>query len=367
MSDTIRIVTFQDALKETEGAQRNLLLGNGFSIACEPGIFNYPSLYARAAERIKAEMPEVHAIFERLGTKDFEVVVQMLNHTEATLPHYLPAETSANKRIKEHAENLKGILVSTIAEHHPEFPAKIAMEKFAACRRFLANFIHPDVNGRVYTLNYDLLLYWTALHSEADGESPIDLTVNDGFGRDDSESNYVIWMNEGRTQDQRMFYLHGAVHLFDNGPELEKYTWHDKGRPLIEQAREALSRNKFPLFVAEGSSAHKLERIRHHPYLHHGFKSFLEVTKEGGRKGAKPKPLFVYGHSFADNDKHILSRITKGSIKRLYVSLYGDPNSDTNQAIVRRALAMKSQRASGGGPELEVTFFSAESAEVWGS
>lgn len=291
----------------------------------------------------------------------------MLNHAGVTLPYYLPSELDARKRIQEHANNLKGVLVSTIAEHHPEYPSKIAIEKFSACRRFLANFIHPDVKGRVYTLNYDLLLYWAVLHSEADGETPIDLTVNDGFGRDGAESDYVIWVNEGRTQDQRIYYLHGAVHLFDNGPELEKYTWQDKGRPLIEQAREALGKNKFPLFVAEGSSAHKLERIRHHPYLHHAYKSFIECTKEGGRKATIPKPLFIYGHSFAESDKHVLSRISKGSVRNLYVSLFGEPASETNQAVVKQALAIKSQRQLGGRADFDITFFSAESAEVWGN
>src|SRR3546814_6226682 len=53
---------------------------------------------------------------------------------------------------------------------------------------------------------------------------------------------------------QRVHYLHGALHLFDAGAELQKYTWVNTGKPLLEQAREAMGADKFPLFVAEGRS-----------------------------------------------------------------------------------------------------------------
>src|SRR3546814_2275386 len=85
--------------------------------------------------------------------------------------------------------------------------------------------------------------------------SDLDLAANDGFGRDeDTEPEYVNWMGESSAHGQRVHYLHGALHLFDAGAELQKYTWVNTGKPLLEQAREAMGADKFPLFVAEGRS-----------------------------------------------------------------------------------------------------------------
>lgn len=360
----VEILTFQQALDKSANTKRNLLLGNGFSIACDSNIFNYESLYAEAAQTIQETMPEVHAIFEQLGTKDFEAVIHMLQHANAVLPFYLPNDSATAEHMLNHANQLKETLITTIAQNHPEFPSSIPEEKFAACRKFLAHFIHSELGGRVYTLNYDLLLYWTLMHEEADGEEPIDLFKNDGFGKEAPEDDYIIWKNEDHTRDQRVFYLHGAVHLFDTGPELEKYTWINSGTRLIEQARAALHDNKFPLFVAEGQSWHKLDKIKHQPYLHHCYKSFLSIVKEDRRRGNSEKSIFIYGHSMAKNDDHIIGKIGKGSCSHLYVSIYGNPESDDNKRIISKATALKNLRDI--RHPLEINFYDAASAEVWG-
>ncbi|MFN9790269.1 MAG: IS5 family transposase [Holosporales bacterium] len=165
------------------------------------------------------------------------------------------------------------------------------------------------------------------------------------------------------TRDQKIFYIHGAVHLFDTGTELEKYTWVNTDKRLIEQAREALSNNLFPLFVAEGKSASKLQKIKHQPYLHHCYKSFLKEIKEGKRKSDSKKSLFVFGHSLADTDKHIFDKIGKGTISSLFISIYGDQFTEDNQRIIKKAQNLKALRDQ---HPLDIYFYSAESAQVWG-
>ncbi len=58
--------------------------------------------------------------------------------------------------------------------------------------------------------------------------------------------------------------------------------------------------------MAEGDSKSKLTKIQHSAYLHHNFKSFAGRLPDEveGRHG-----LFVYGHSFAKNDAHVLNMI----------------------------------------------------------
>lgn len=259
------------------------------------------------------------------------------------------------------AEALKDILIQTVANNHPNIPNEINDEQFWACRRFLAHFLGDEnKDGKVYTLNYDLLLYWTLMHEDMGFDDPISLAANDGFGRDeDTEPEYVNWMGESGAHGQRVHYLHGALHLFDAGAELQKYTWVNTGKPLLEQAREAMGARKFPLFVAEGKSNQKLAKIKHSAYLHHSYKSF------SSQMGQRNDALFIFGHSLAENDQHILKKIARGKIGQIYVGLYGDPNSDGNKAIRSAANALGAHRDE--RVPLSVAFFDAGSAEVWGA
>lgn len=158
--------------------------------------------------------------------------------------------------------------------------------------------------------------------------------------------------------------MHGALHLFDTGTELEKYTWINTGKRLVDQAREALENNKFPLFVAEGKQKQKLQKIKHQPYLHHSYKSFLKSVKENRRQSEHEKSLFIFGHSLDDNDNHIIQKIERGSLSNLFVSVYGDPNCKQNQRIIQEAISLMNLRDERS--PLSVDFYDAESAEVWG-
>lgn len=361
----VEILTFEQALAKSSHTKRNLLLGNGFSIACDSTIFNYQSLYTEAVSIIQERMPEVYELFGIIATKDFEAIIRILEHGKSVLPIYLPHEVDTYNKMLNHAMQLRELLISTIAQNHPESPASISDTKFSACRRFLKNFIGSKEGGRVYTLNYDLLLYWSILHTEMNEEDSVKLYINDGFGKEEQNYDYIIWKNDDHSRDQRVFYLHGAVHLFERESELEKYTWTNNGQKLIDQAREALKSSKFPLFVAEGRSDEKLKKIKQHPYLNHSYKSFLATTKEDKKKKtAQKKSLFLFGHSLSDNDDHVIKTIAKGTLSSLYVSIYGDKESESNKWIIKKALSLKNLRKENF--PLEVSFYDAQSAEVWG-
>ena len=257
------------------------------------------------------------------------------------------------------AERLKDILIQTVADNHPDIPNNIQDEQFRRCRQFLAHFLGPDnERGKVYTLNYDLLLYWTLMHDDAPSNNPIKIATNDGFGWDqDTEREYVKWMGESGAHDQRVHYLHGALHLFDSGTELQKYTWVNTGNPLLEQAREAMGENKFPLFVAEGESDQKLTKIKHSAYLYHSYKSFSAQMEK------KNDVLFIFGHSLADSDEHILKKIARGKVKQVYVGLYDEPDSPENKKIIDAANGLARLRSEDS--PMEVDFYDAASAHVW--
>jgi hypothetical protein len=339
----IELLTFAQAIEKSERyPKRHALLGNGFSIACRPNIFLYGRLFERAD--FSSLSIAVREAFQLLNTSDFEKVIKVLRDAATVLAAYPEVPASFREKLIEDAAGLREVLVKTIAASHPAQPGEITDDEYAACRAFLSNF------DLLYTVNYDLLLYWTVMHTD-EGVLP---DSDDGFrkSRDDFDADYVTW-DSSQSHDQNMWYLHGALHVFDAGTEVQKYTWKNTGIRLIDQIRDALSRDYFPLFVAEGTSDEKFEHIRHSDYLAKAYRSFQSIT------GA----LFIFGHSLAPNDEHFLKVIERGRLQHLFIGIFGDPDSSSNVEIIRRAEKMSSARRRGN---LTLSYFDSATARVWG-
>lgn len=351
------VISFNEAIADsTQFSKRHLLLGNGFSIACRPDIFHYGSLFDQADF---SDIPQAAQVFAALGTQDFEIAIQALESGARTVPIYAGRKEIADE-MRRDSQALKDLLVATVAGNHPDIPIDIPDEQFWACRRFLANFLTGRSAGYVFSLNYDLLLYWSLMHDDMPFDDPIRLNTNDGFGNDedDPETPYVVWQGEAGAHTASIHFLHGALHLFDAGYELQKYTWVRRQERLVDQARAAINNNKFPLFVAEGTSRQKFSKIRHNAYLYQGLKVLASNANQGRHC------FFIFGHSLAANDDHILKRLGRGKFAKLYISLYGDPSSETNVEIIRNAI--KLQRLRNERYPLEIVFYDAASADVWG-
>jgi len=352
------VISFDEAIADSEQhKKRHLLLGNGFSIGCRAGIFHYASLYGEADF---SSMPEAQKVFEALGTQDFEVAIRALEGAAEILPIYASTDTGSVQAMNGHVVALKELLVATIAGNHPASPNAIDDLEFWACRKFLSYFLASDKGGHVFTLNYDLLLYWAVMHDDNPfDDDVIELKKNDSFGNDedDPDADYVVWQGETAAHSANIHFLHGALHLFDSGAELQKYTWVRRGDPLVEQARAAIAENKFPLFVAEGTSSQKKNKIRHNAYLYQCFK----VLTANARMGTHC--FFLFGHSLAESDNHILTRLGKGRFKKLYVGIFGSADESGNRNVIARSQDIAALRDS--RYPLEVVFFDSSSANVW--
>jgi len=365
-----QFLTFDAALEEAIGHRRHLLLGNGFSIALFPDRFRYQSLLEQAVlEGLFDDFPEIPEAFELLQTTDFEVVLQALVKMTKLIHLYVPEEEPKQSMLRD-AEKLKEALVVALAGRHPARLSEIVEGQFQNCRNFLLKFAGKGLEkpGCIYTLNYDLLLYWTLLHEpEGEGEGfhfkppPAELLIkhDDGFRNpEDPESPYVAWDVDGGSNSQNIHFLHGGLHLFDAGTELQKYCWERAGGiPLMDQIRVALDEERYPLFVAEGSSASKLEKILHSGYLVRSYKSFAGICN------SRNNAVFVFGHSLASSDEHILKLMEAGKFCKLFISLHGTPADNWNKPIIERALKIRDVRERN---DLEVYFYDAASANVWG-
>jgi len=184
MATTVpNLLTFEQAIAEAEpGKNKHVLLGNGFSRACRNDIFAYDALFKRADF---TKLPFAQQAFTALGTTDFEVVMHALRRAAILVTVYAPTNSDLAKLFRDEADALREVLAAAIAQNHPEYPAEIAPERYAACRRFLNYF------NSAYTLNYDLLLYWAIMQAEVGQDLALG---DDGFRTpDDHSATYVTW------------------------------------------------------------------------------------------------------------------------------------------------------------------------------
>lgn len=357
-SNTLKVVKFDDILKQTNALSAKkptLLLGNGFSIAFDGNIFSYKSLYEQAKdmglfEKISQAVP---SLFESVSTFDFEHVMQVLNHFVVAGSSY-KIEGALLVRAEQDEIALKQILVEAITRNHPDDPKSISEAQYESCFNFLSNF------KSIYSLNYDLLLYWVIMHF-------LDkLKLKDGFydGNAGNEvyyqDDYVIWPTT-HSSSSDVYFLHGALHLFDAGDEIRKFCWSRTGIKIKKQILDALDGGMFPLFVSEGDAHSKLKKILHNGYLLKGLRSLSQVS------GA----VVTYGVSFKTNDQHIIDVIVDSTISHLYVSMFGDPKSESNIEMIQNLSAMVDRRNhlvtnKKRKNSLEIHFYDAVSAKIWG-
>src|ERR1700677_2925354 len=143
--------TLYEEAKQREG-YIVLLLGNGFSIAADKS-FDYRRLLDRADFGNRERKDRIRGIFDSLDTADFELVVQRLDAAAEILDLY-EDDSVTSPEIRRDGGAVRKALAETLAAVHPSRISDIGDDRIDKCHDFLANF------DSVFTLNYDLLLYW---------------------------------------------------------------------------------------------------------------------------------------------------------------------------------------------------------------
>lgn len=339
-----------------------LLVGNGFSIDWSYDVFRYQAILEQADETDSFAVASKYArsVFELLNnTSDFESVVKALKTSSTVSEHYQCADKATVENMKGDINHVQNILVETIARHHPVNSLAITDVQSEFCKLFLMNF------GKIYTINYDLLLYWVINQHLNEipfmdrFEDPVAGTLMDG--EEYYEEDYVKW-SLGNDSNATLFYLHGALHLYDAGYEIRKYTWSRTNVNLKDQILESLNKGLYPLFVSGGDSQEKMEKINHSGYLSRCYRS---LQSSGGA-------AFCFGMSFKDNDRHILDAIAHSKIAKLYVSVLGSIDDVENQELKAAMELLKATRErqienSRKRTNIEITYFDATSANIWGN
>jgi hypothetical protein len=319
----------------------SVLLGNGFSRA-----FSEDFRYARL--RDVAEMRDLTVskdqLFDHAGSDDFETVIEHLRQSARLVELYDPANTELSRSMRDDAKAVKRGLVDALSSIHPPSAWQVEDARYRSARDFLSHF------GRIFTLNYDLLLYWTVLQQNL---SPPAVVIKDGFGR--PGGGPLMWSQPIRTDGQEIFYLHGAMHYYVDDHRVRKLEVSNGN--IVDQLQANLLAGRYPLVVTEGSQEDKEARIARSGYLKYCHRRLARLN------GA----LFIHGVALSNNDQHILNAIAdkRSGVDAIYVGLHGGP-STTNDGIRAAARALARIRTSKDGRPLHVKFYQSETASVWG-
>lgn len=312
-----------------------LILGNGASMAIHAG-FGYSSL--RQAAEDKGHITRAVAdIFRAFNTNDFELVLRRL--WEATLVN--KALGIERGRVEQAYQLVRSALISTVRDVH--IPHEEAKRHFAPMFQFMKSF------DTVFSLNYDLLVYWAMMASQDElGKWFKDGFQGGGVFREDWEVLRQPYRANGATL---VFYPHGSLLTArrDDYTEGKLTLPPGGGATLLDRILELWETGSAsPLFVSEGTAEHKRKSIANSNYLSRVFREALPNAGES---------LVIYGWAISEQDAHILGQLrrTGSSLRRVAVSVYGGSQASAQQA--EDALAAVGVK--------EVSFFDAESPGCW--
>lgn len=294
-------------------AKRNLLLGNGFSQGLHGG-FRYGSL-KETAEQAGLINEDVGRLFQQLGTADFEQVISRL--VEAELVN--AAHGIASEKLVKSRELTREALIQVVSRTHPTRKL-LDRDRLGHYRQELRRF------ERIFTTNYDLLLYWIAAQP-GDGEG-LEGFRDFFWSRENSFDPKNASFRPGPTY---CYYLHGALFLQRRDSTVHKVK--RQGSDLLTTLRKTLE-SAAPVFVSEGDAVAKRRSIAQNEYLDWAYRQ-LETLNEG---------ITVFGHSLSGHDDHILAALCRGCTGKVAVGLYGDAKKQKQDAKDLEARCVRHDR-----------------------
>lgn len=270
---------------------QTLMTGNGMSINIWPR-FGYSSLYDKA--RLSADG---RAVFTASGTTNFEEVLARLAETR----EILRATHRGARWVKRLYEDIRTGLFQAVRDSHVPWAQ-------LPDATLLAVADHLDSYTKVFTLNYDMLTYWSHMRALGSG-SAIDMAdfmwAAGQFDPLDTE------LFAGQTG---VYYLHGGLHLWRDRSTGFVGKWTHDGQNILTRIEHeyAVSSARQPLFISEGTSQSKMRAIRGSDYLSFAHQELADDEKN----------TVVFGTLLGDSDAHIADALKRGRPRVLAFSIH---------------------------------------------
>ncbi len=310
---------YSEVLKRLElGGTNNLLVGNGFSVAFDPG-FNIKEVEITDDQSVAS----YDAMQRRII--DASCIGEMTGDDNSTEEGDRTTKFSV----------LNSQLIKKLMSAHVDSSDDIPQSEIENCRDFLSPFIG---SGKVFSTNFDMLLNWV-FQKDNCSYSP----YRDGFDIKTRNKGERGWSGHAN-----VFFCHGALNLYGVSPECFKISSDDHSLACIREKNNRGEKD-CPLCVVERYSADKMKKIEQYKYLSSCLNELSNI------KGN----LVVFGFRGNDNDIHIIKAIgnaQKDNGLDVYWGLY-----DFMNQIERHELGSKFKRFG----VKNVCFFDSRNVKVW--
>lgn len=254
----------------------SILLGNGFSINFS-NTLRYKYLYETF---IIGCTPISKELFNKFETQNFELVLESIE-TAKKVCDILHLNIETFDSIKT---EIRQGLIDSINQIHPK-PDDVNQDKIKWISQQFKKY------NKIFTTNYDLFLYYIILETKI---------FNDNLFRYYS-LKYNSFGEPDIMDSKHIYYLHGALFLFESGLTTLKIKRPNEGW-LLDGITEEISANNYPLFISEGKSDSKLKAIQSNSYLSYCLKQLESNSDE---------TLIIFGQSLSIQDGHLVKIIDK--------------------------------------------------------
>jgi hypothetical protein len=159
----------------------------------------------------------------------------------------------------------------------------------------------------IFTLNYDLLLYWLFVKDAKERRA-----FKDGFCQGDNLR--FLESSLGDDSCSNVYYLHGAAFIYQMHNSEYKLRYGNSLERLVTQFQ---NKKLVPVYVFE-SGANKMNQIKKFDYLKYCHRQLGKIHGS----------ICIYGTSLHENDpidKHIIEKLlTNEKIDKIYLGIYQD-------------------------------------------
>lgn len=328
------------ATKLLPNGQRDLLLGNGFSMAALSR-FAYRAIAREVSVALGKYHTDIKTYLADSDIVDLEVVMADIREGAALEePDELDPEDIRTIGGDQYAA-LQAAFIRALSGIHPKRPTFLDPHNWEACQDFAANF-HD-----IYTLNYDLLVYWLNMKAKPDER------WRDGFfPNDDDVLTYAPGNHDSRPT---ITFLHGGLHLYEVDGQFHKLVWAGPGETMITQLQDGLDLGIFPLFIAEGTQEAKQNRIAKSTYLREGF---ARLARAHGN-------IITFGVSFGENDIHVLETLAASRhLRSLSLGVFSENSLERYEKVIEKFSTL---RQAAGHEPIPTFLYDAASVLPWGT
>lgn len=185
------------------------------------------------------------------------------------------------------------------------------------------NQLKQILNSQGKTINLQVL----ELAYEKLKDNFIRLTINDGYNL---VKNDLIF---NRFQNQNVFFLHGAFHIYEKKNKLCYKITQTQNKALYEKLENILNDENQEI-VCVFTNENKTAKINENLYLKKGFDELVNLRGK----------LMIIGSSIDQNDQHIFNQINLSSINEIYYASSLDSKisdlKNLNRAFVNKKITL---------------------------